>query len=482
MENKNLYPKAFFDYFDDISKIPRGSGNEKGIASYLIEFAKKNGLEYYTDEHYNVLIKKPASEGCEALPKVALQGHTDMVCQKTADSEHDFTTDPINWYVDGEYIKAQSTTLGADDGAAVCLMLCFLSDETLIHPALSCLFTSCEETGLYGAKGFDYSKLDSDYLINIDSEEEYDIITSCAGGIKLYLTKQCEVFASSNDFLKITIDGLHGGHSGTDIDKGRMNSNAKLISLLGYLVSNFGIQLAEFHGGSVDNAITPSSYCVIGTERSAEVIAFCSKFEKVLKNIAVEEDRQVKVTCEKHVAILSLSSADTKTSVEGLKKLKSGVAAMSADIKGLVQTSANIGIVDLSDGCFSVHISTRSSVEKEKLFLCEFNEKAAQKGGFDTERTQEYPGWEFKKDSPLRELYIKCFKQTNDGKEPTISAIHAGLECGIISRHLPNLDIISIGPDMENVHSPTERLNIASVGRIYDTIKLLLRSMKEEMQ
>ncbi len=481
MENKSLYPKAFFEYFDDICKIPRGSGNEKEIADYLVKFAINNGLDYYADEHYNVLIEKPATDGCETLPKVALQGHTDMVCQKLADSEHNFLTDPIEWYVDGEYIKARSTTLGADDGAAICLMLCILSDDTLSRPALSCLFTASEETGLCGAKSFDYSRLNADYLINIDSEEEYNIIASCAGGIKLYLTKQCELFVDTNEFLMIRLDGLYGGHSGSDIDKGRMNSNAKLLSLLGYLVSNFDIRLAEFHGGEVDNAITSSSYCIISTDKPDAVTAFCKKFERVLKNIAVAEDRNVKIICERHDNIPSLSRSDTKIAVNGLKDLKSGVAAMSSDIKGLVQTSANIGVVNLSDGLFGVHVSVRSSVEKEKLFICDFNEKAARKSGFKVERVQDYPGWEFKKVSPLRELYIKCFKQTHDGDEPTVGAIHAGLECGIISRHLPKLDIISIGPDMENVHSPTERLNIASVGRIYDTIKLLLRSMKEEM-
>ncbi len=479
MNNSVLYPKEFFKYFDQICKIPRGSGNEKGMVEYLRKFAAEHGLECYIDDHNNVLISKPATVGYEDLPTVALQGHTDMVCQKTADSDHDFNTDPIEWYVDGEYIKAKNTSLGADDGAAVCIMLTLLASADVPHPTLRCLFTAEEETGLFGAHGFDYSKInDAEYMINIDGEEEYEVLCSCAGGVRLHLNKTC-IYTENRPCVRIMLDGLCGGHSGADIHLNRINANIALCAFLKSLSLEFPVQLAHFEGGTVDNAISPRAFAVVSGITAEEAEALGKKFESMLLSTATDADKGLFI---KTLDVGTFDVIDSTATVEFINtvcELKHGVVKMSEDVPGLVQTSANVGIIDFKEGKFDIHISTRSSVEKEKNELCDSNAAVGEKYGFIPERGQSYPGWDFKKDSKLRPLYAMAFAKTHGGKEPTVSAIHAGLECGIISGHLPELDIIAIGPEMSGVHSPAEQLQISSVGRIYDTITELLRSLKD---
>ncbi len=453
------------------------------MVKYLCDFAEKHNLTYYTDEHKNVLISRSATPGYEALPVVALQGHTDMVCQKTTDSDHDFSKDPIEWYTDGDYIKAKNTSLGADDGAAVCIMLTLLSSSDLPLPALHCLFTAEEETGLFGAHGFDYSRIeDSEYMINIDGEEEYEVLCSCAGGVRLHLNKEHKLRAEE-DCIKISLDGLCGGHSGADIHKRRLNANVALAHLLDKISKNYCIKLAQFEGGTVDNAISPRAYCILSGIDQEAATSLCAKFRETLMAQISEygntEDRGLYFDIAPAGKHKVTDTSDTLDFIAAMCKLKHGVLAMSDDIEGLVQTSANIGVVDFNNGLCDIHISIRSSVEKEKNELCDHNASIGIKYGFIPERGQAYPGWDFKKNSKLRPLYSNAFAKTHDGKLPQINAIHAGLECGIISGHLPNLDIIAIGPEMSGVHSPAERLQISSVGRIYDTIVELLRSLKD---
>ncbi len=479
MNSKNLYPKAFFEYFDDICKIPRGSGNEHGMVKYLSDFAASKGLEFYTDEHRNVLIKKPATAGYENLPVIALQGHADMVCQKTAESTHDFTSDPIEWFVDGEYIRAKDTSLGADDGAAVCIMLSILASTDIPHPALHCLFTAEEETGLFGAGGFDYSKIaDAVYMINIDGEEEYEVLCSCAGGLRLNLQKK-HVFEKEVPCISICIDGLCGGHSGADIHKNRINANTSLASLLKRISSTHSIQLSEFSGGTVDNAIAPHAQCVLGGISLSDAMLISKEFESELKLTACDEDKNLCINVSECDSRKVLSSIDTLSFIDTVCEIKCGVIKMSDDVEGLVQTSANVGVVDFKDGNCDIHVSIRSSSDREKNELCEYNSAIGAKYGFSFVAGQSYPGWDFKKDSVLRTLYSDAFAKTHGGKKPIISAIHAGLECGIISGNLPDLDIIAIGPEMSGVHSPAEKLDIASVGRIYDTVIELFKSLKD---
>ncbi len=483
MQTIELYPREFFEYFDDICKIPRGSGNELGMVEYLRKFAEGHGLEFYTDEHRNVLITKSATEGYETCPVVALQGHTDMVCQKTSDSTHDFKNDPIEWYTDGEYIKAKDTSLGADDGAAVCMMLCMLASSDIPHPKLHCLFTAEEETGLFGAHGFDYSKIkDSVYMVNIDGEEEYEVLCSCAGGVRLHLNKE-HAFESEAECIKISLDGLCGGHSGADIHRYRINANVALSRLLKKISENCDIALSEFVGGTVDNAISPRAYCIISGVDQASASETCSKVDATLRALIDEygntEDNGFYFNVTKAGRCKVINSSNTLAFINTMLKLEHGVLAMSEDIEGLVKTSANIGVVDFKNGLCDIHISIRSSVEAEKNALCDYNASVGEKYGFTPERGQAYPGWDFKKESVLRQLYAEAFKKTHGGKTAKINAIHAGLECGIISGHLPELDIIAIGPEMSGVHSPAEKLEIASVGRIYDTIVELLRSLRD---
>ncbi len=474
-----LYPKRFFDFFDDICKIPHGSGNEDGIVAYLTEFASSNNLSCYTDKNKNVLITKSATAGYEHLPPIALQGHTDMVCQKTADSTHDFLTAPIEWYIDGEYIKAKDTSLGADDGAAVCMMLCLLESQTIEHPKLHCLFTSEEETGLLGAETFDYSKIsDAKYMINIDGEEEWEVLCSCAGGARLNLTKSYET-CPSDTCVKISLDGLCGGHSGADIHKNRINANIALAELLDRVFSVSPFDLCEFVGGTVDNAISSCAYCVISGVTASQISDICDTYKAQLLDSASDEDKGFALIVEDTESRLCADRVFTREFISCILGIKCGVVKMSEDVDGLVQTSANIGVVELKNGSVDIHISIRSSVEDEKHDLCDFNAQIGKKYGFSAVSGHEYPGWNFKKDSALRPLYSQAFSKTHGGKMPMINAIHAGLECGIISGHLPDLDIIAIGPEMSGVHSPAEKLDISSVGRIYDTIVELLKSLRQ---
>ncbi len=458
------------EYFYEISKIPRPSGNEEKIADYLCEFAQKHGLEYYRDENRNVLINKPASKGWEDVPSFCLQGHTDMVCERDMDSDHDFSKDPIRVYEEDGKLKARGTTLGGDDGAAIAIMLALLeSNEEM--PALQCLFTAEEETGLFGASSFDYSRIYSKFMINIDGEEEDEILTSCAGGLRVRMQKEYKTYPT-NECTRITIQGLAGGHSGSDIDKNRTNASVLAFELISLLDMGVGY----FAGGTKENAITPYAVCIVNGSKTA-VEEKIDMLMAQIKPDLCQEDANLRISAEKTEEIACLSKEDTRLMCKFVKNIKNGVIRMSDDMAGFVSTSANIGVVKIENGIADIFVSVRAEDDDEKYSVYNEYKVNAENYGFSCEQGQAYPGWKFKKESKLRPLYAAAYKEVS-GNNIKISAIHAGLECGIISGALADVDIIAIGPKMNYVHTTGEFLEKASFDRVFETVKLCLKKAR----
>ncbi len=464
----SLEPKEVFKYFEDICAIPHGSGNTKAISDYCVEFAKQYGLEYVQDGLNNIIIKKPATKGYEKHPSVILQGHLDMVCESKI--PFDFATSPLNLRTDGEWIWADGTTLGADDGIAVAMILAILSDNTLQHPDIEAVFTVDEETGMFGAAALDYSLLKSNTMINIDSENEGVLTVSCAGGAHVDLALPLSPKTEKAYCKKITVGGLIGGHSGVEIDKGRLNANKVMANFLKSLNAPF--RIAQYAGGSKDNAITRECVCYISTDTDLRSLA--QIFEEANrtnedKDLTVEisdntEQREV-YSCQDSLKIVNLISA-----------LPYGVIKMSEEINGLVETSLNIGVVDISENVLHCRFAVRSSVpeEKEKLInkltdiIEKFNGKANVSG--------EYPAWVFCKDSRLQGIMKHVYKDLF-GSEIKVEAIHAGLECGLFCEKIKSFDAVSVGPDMENIHTPAERLSVKSTKSTYQYICETLKKL-----
>ena len=492
MENQNsnpktelspMQPEAFFKYFYEISASPRNSGEEEKIADYLCAFAKAHGLFYDRDEHRNVLICKAATPGYEHCAPLLIQGHTDMVCETAPGRTHDFTTMPIDVYRDGDVLRARGTTLGADDGAAVAYMMMLLSDDTIEHPPLQCLFTAEEETGLCGATNFDYSKITAAAMINLDGEREGEATVGCAGGVRCYYDKKLKKTPLPPKFketYRISVTGLCGGHSGADIHKNRLNANRVLAEILRTVSAEMPIRLCAFSGGSKDNAIPRSADAVIACQGKAQLISALMACELHFRGMLSPEDKNFKIELSEEKCSTACSKKETAEIIDFLLGHENGVIKMSEDIAGLVETSANAGIVKFGcdDNIFHVSVSMRSSIDAEKKWHQEINAALARKLGFSVVYGQEYPGWAYRKDSRIREIYKTAYRKTHGGAEPTISAIHAGLECGIVSCALPELDIIALGPTMDFVHTPDEYLEIPSVLRLHETIIEMLKSMK----
>lgn len=468
-QNKNvlagLEPARVFYYFEQLCGIPHGSGNVSGAADYLTAFADAHGLEYRRDEAQNVVIRKPASPGYETAPAVILQGHTDMVCAKTADSAHNFLRDGLTLVTDGETIRAEGTTLGADDGIAVAMALALLEDEAAEHPALEAVFTSDEEIGLLGAKAFDCSTLQGRLLLNMDSEDEGVLTVSCAGGATVRLTVPVSRKAQDGEVYTVEIAGLTGGHSGAEIHKGRANA----AILAGELLRECG-GLVSIEGGSADNAIMPSCKLVLCGEGVPAAAAVC---EARFRARYPEEDIRLTVTPA------GQTSAEVLTVPLGdyLARAPYGVQAMSQEIEGLVQTSLNLGVIRTDAEALVMTYSVRSSVEREKEALCRILTSLATELGGKTEISGAYPAWEYRKDSPLREHMCATFKRLY-GRPMRVEAIHAGLECGLFAGGIPDLDAVSFGPDMRGIHTPEERLSVSSVARTWDYLREVLRGLR----
>lgn len=479
-----LQPEPVFRYFEEISLIPRGSGNEKAISDYLVDFAKHHQLEVIQEENLNVIIRKPASPGYESAPTVILQGHMDMVCEKNHDTIHDFEKDPIRLRIIDDMIYATDTTLGADNGIAIAYALAILSAKDIPHPPLEVIMTVEEETGLGGATALDSQHVTGKYLINLDSEEEGEFLVSCAGGVR---TRQILPISHENVPqalmpYKISIRGLKGGHSGMDINKGRGNSNKIMGRILNDLSSAFPYHLGSINGGSKMNAIPREADALILLDKKYIPVleSKIQEWNTVLKNELRSSDADVSVKTEKYEgpSISSVFTEEIKNKViTSLLLIPNGVQTMSMDIDNLVESSTNLGVVTTSDEDIRFESATRSSVRSLKYGILSQGKSLAESLGCQFVPDSEYPEWEYNPESELRNLFLRVYKNFY-GKEAKVIAIHAGVECGILKEKKADLDMISLGPNMYDVHTPNEHLSISSTQRTWDFLLAVLKEIR----
>jgi dipeptidase D len=478
----NLHPKALWNYFEDICKIPRPSKKEEKISEFLMAFAGQHKLEAKKDITGNVLIKKPASQGFEKMQPVVLQSHTDMVCEKNGDITHDFEKDPIEPYVDGEWVKARGTTLGSDDGIGMAAQLAILTSEAIGHGPLECLFTVDEETGLTGASALSEDFMSGKILINLDSEDEGELFIGCAGGrdtTAVFNFDRVDIIPDYTAY-KISVSGLKGGHSGDDIDKGLANSNKLLCRFLWNAANNFKLRLNLFDGGNLRNAIPREAYSIVMVPESS-VNDFLNFFEKYYSNVKNEYS----VTEPQMILKLENTSAphfliDEKSQNNLLNALYAcphGVIAMSQTISGLVETSTNLASVKFADiNRIIVTTSQRSSVDSARESIAEMVESVFLLADAEVEHSEGYPGWTPDTNSRILNITVNSYRNLF-GADPKVRAIHAGLECGLFLKKYPYLDMISFGPSIKGAHSPDERLNIESVNRFWRLLLDVLKSL-----
>ncbi|WP_138160313.1 aminoacyl-histidine dipeptidase [Peptoniphilus catoniae] len=471
--NLNLEPKKVFDIFKEIAKVPRCSGDEKRISDFLVKFAKDRNLEVIQDEALNVIIKKDATPGYENALPVILQGHMDMVCVKEDDSDHDFSKDPIELVVDGDFLKANKTTLGADDGLGVAMALAVLDSNDLKHPALEVLVTTSEETTMDGAANVDGSMLRGKRLLNIDSEEEGRFTLSSAGGavIEVYFEEERQDLGKKG--LRIDIDGLEGGHSGQEIARERANANKLLFRILDRLREKGNLLIGSIMGGSKQNAIPSIASAEIylkGLEKEDEDLG---KFIESLVDEYQVEDPGLNITLSDCDIESAMSLNATNNFIDFGMIIPDGVLSHSKDIEGLVETSINDAVIMKRDGRFLYELSLRSSKDSKYDYVIALLKAAARRCQGDLEITNTYPSWEFEKDSDLQRISAKTYKEVFN-KEGIFDATHAGLECGMLKAALPDCEMISFGPDIFDAHSPKERASISSTQNMWKfTVKLL---------
>lgn len=477
-----LKPQAVFHYFEQMTKIPRESGNEAAISQYLVDFANEHGLEVIQEPCKNVIIKKSATPGYENAPRVILQGHMDMVCVKEDELEFDFNTEALPIYVEGDWVKSKGTTLGADNGIAVAMSLAILADQELEHPALTVLVTTEEETGMDGVMALNPENVPGDILINIDSEEEGVALASCAGGVRnsLKLPIEWQPLAQQEvQSFEIVISGLKGGHSGIEINKGRANAN-KLMGRCLHYISEFEAAVSHVAGGEKMNAISKRSMVTV-TLPASSVEAFKEKIREFEVMIRAEFETadsaiQVRVTpAQTPEKVFTKETVSKLTHI--LQLIPYGPQTMSANVSGLVESSSNIGVVEMSETEIEFNSAVRSSVGSLKREINHRIQAIADLTGATMELIADYPEWEFETESKIREIMIDVYQRLT-GKELEISAIHAGLECGFLSQKLGKIDMISIGPDITGAHTPKESLGISSTERVYHFLCEVLKDIK----
>jgi dipeptidase D len=478
----NLQPALLWRYFLELSAIPRASGKTQAIQQWLIAFAQKKKLSYQTDATGNVLICKPASKGKEAVAPVVLQSHMDMVCEKNADVTHNFETDPIEPVIDGDWIRANGTTLGADNGIGVAAQLAVLADERLSHGPIECLFTVDEETGLTGAINLQPHFFEGNRLFNLDSEEHGEFYIGCAGGMNTSITFnfKTEPTPAGHYCFKLSIKGLLGGHSGDEIHKGRGNANHLLARLLWTLNSKHGVRLHFFTGGNLSNAIPREATCLAAVpEHDKEAVRILVNFyQHDLEEEfgSIEPSLKIELSSEASPAQL-LIKADSDRFIDALFACPNGVIAMSRSIPGLVETSLNLASVKLTgDNQWTITTSQRSSLESAKHALSNRVQALFELAGMTVSHGDGYPGWNPNPDSALVKQAVEVYTAL-EGASPVVMAIHAGLECGLFLDKYPGLDMVSFGPTMRGVHSPDERMNIPSVTRFWALLVALLEKL-----
>ena len=476
---KTLEPTIVWNHFYEITQIPRPSKKEDKVRAYLDEFGKKYNLTTVTDKAGNVLITKPATPGYENEKTVILQSHMDMVCEKNSDVEHNFETDAIQVIVDNGWIKAKGTTLGADNGIGMALMLAVLSSDNLKHPALECLFTTDEETGLTGAFALDNNLLKGDILINLDSEDDGEIFVGCAGGIDTTATLKYKTKDIPRHFFafSVTVKGLMGGHSGDDIDKRRANANKMLNRILWNMHKDLDLHLVKIDGGNLRNAIPREASAVacvpFAHKEKVRVIFNEVAAELEEENAAIETNMRIELHSEEMPERV-MTRRSTEKILNAIYACPHGIKAMSADMPGLVETSTNLASVKMPDEKkLVITTSQRSSVESAKYDIAHQVESVLKLAGCSVTHGDGYPGWKPNLNSQILKVAEKSYEKLYD-IQPKVKAIHAGLECGLFLKKYPHLDMISIGPTMRGVHSPDERLEIETVGRVWSWLTDIL--------
>ena len=472
-----LEPANVFGYFEEICTMPHGSGNTKIISDYLVKFAQEQGLEYIQDELNDVIIFVPGTCGMEDHAPVIIQGHMDMVCEKDADCPIDMDTEGLDIAHDGEYVYAKGTTLGGDDGVAVAFAMALAADKNIAHPPLELVITVDEETGMFGAAGIDLSMLKGRMLLNIDSEDEGIFTVSCAGGARSTIHLPLQRKAVYGPAIRLVVDGLQGGHSGVEIHKNRANASKVMGELLRRIQEKMPLCLVSFAGGSKDNAIPRSC--------EANAVALGMDLE-CINAIAAELQEEIRANYAEPEAVIEafnadalggngLSTEDTAKVIALICEVPNAIQAWSQKIPGLVQTSLNLGVAKMGEE-LSLTFSVRSSVNQEKQDLLTQLRTIAENYGGSYSQMGEYPAWEYKEESVLRDTMVQVFTKMYD-KAPEVVAIHAGLECGLLGEKLPGLDAVSIGPEMHDIHTSRERLGIASTKRTWEFVLEVLKAL-----
>jgi Xaa-His dipeptidase len=486
MSIEKLYPEKVFHYFAEISKIPRASKKEKEISDWLVKFAKERKLKVIQDEHYNVIIKKKATEGYEDFSPLILQGHMDMVWEKNKDTEFDFSTQGIELVIDGDFLKANGTTLGADNGIAVAYALAILDSDDIKHPALEVVITTDEEDGMSGVVNLDFDEFDGKTLINLDTEEYGEVYVSSAGGTRTEIKFIFETKKIGNGYTPISIEvkGLSGGHSGAEIHKNLGNSIKILSEVLYHLSKRYEMSLIHIDGGGKVNAIPREAVAEIAVKLDGDSIDELKKlaglaFENILKDFKVSDKSPILAIEKIEEKNLGISLGDTLNIINFLHEVPNGVLEMSKHIEGLVETSINIGFIstEIVDGNVKIRIKSlaRSMANNPLNKLVEEVTDLTRKHDANIKIAASNPSWEYKEDSKIRELIAKSFKEIT-GNEPVIKAIHAGLECGVFTQNIKGADVVSIGPNIYGAHTPEERMDIKSVGETWEWLLKILEN------
>lgn len=474
-EIKSLSPQHVWEYFYELTQIPRPTGHMEAVTRFIVAFGKGLGLETLQDEVGNVVIRKPATPGLEGRKTVTLQSHLDMVPQKNSSVKHDFLTDPIDAYIDGDWVTARETTLGADNGIGAAFAMAVLADNTLVHGPLEALFTIDEEVGMDGAVGLKPGFLKGDILLNCDSEKEGELFVGCAGGADLNISMQFkeDTYIPEGDVaVKLSLTGLKGGHSGVDIHLGRANANKLIFRFLKEAVCDYGARLSSIEGGSLRNAIPREAFAIVtipgdNVEALWELVA---DYQETFRNEFAGIERQIDFVAEMAEMPATLIPEEIQDDlINAIEGCQNGVISMLQDFPGTVESSSNLAIVKSSAERIEIQILVRSSSDSRKEWVCSSLESVFSLAGAKVEYGGAYGGWQPNIHSPI----LKVMEQTYEdlfGKKPEVKVMHAGLECGIIQETYPNMDMISIGPDLEHPHSPDERVSISSVRKTWEFI------------
>lgn len=480
MELSQLEPQIIWKNFAALNSVPRPSKKEEKVIEFIKNFGEKLNLETTVDEVGNVIIKKPATAGMEDRKPIVMQSHLDMVCQKNSDVNFDFETQGIEMEVDGDWVKAKGTTLGADNGLGVASIMSVLESNDIAHPALEALFTIDEETGMTGAIGLKPGQLHGEILLNLDTEEDDEIDIGCAGGIDVTASQEYCLEDAKGQIVKITVKGLQGGHSGMDIHKGFGNSNVLLGRLLYTGIENQNIQLISIDSGGLRNAIPREGNVVLSVRNSVEFIDHANtlKAELLQEFASIEKDLHINIetfSTEER----AISEEDSKKIILALKAAHNGVYRMSPDVKDLVETSNNIARVELKNGKLQILNLSRSSVDSSKAAVAEQLKSVYELAGMKVEFSGSYPGWKPKPGSEIVQVMEKIYEK-NFSEKPQVVACHAGLECGIIGANYPNMEMVSFGPTIRGAHSPEEKASIPSVQKYWGFLKEILANIPKK--